>query len=700
MGYMLQFVDSITQACLFPTDPAISQAGGGIESPTAQAPVYAATVYQTPGALPADGAQPVAVVVPKPRPVADGDPHKLLDRWTRIHPPIFRDECHEDAQNFIDRCRDILHNMRILESHGVDFTTFQLEGRACKWWQSYVLGRPAGSPPITWGQFTQLFLDRSNMAREVEMRTLYQLVVEIAQKIKGYHLRGREQMQQDKRARFSGVFRGIIPICGRDASVLFDPGSNYSYVSSLFAFFLDIPRESLGTPIHVSTRGGDSMVVDRIYRSCVVTFYGFETRANLSLPDITDFEVILGMDWLSPYHAVLDCHAKTVTLAMPELPRLEWKGSLVSTSSQAISFLKARYMVEKGCLGYLAYVRDTTVEFPMIDSVPIFWEFTDVFLYDLPGMLPDRDINFCIDLAPSTQPKSIPPYRMAPKELKEQLEESLAEVFMRPNVSPWSAPVLFVKKKDGTICCYRRFVHEFSSIASHLTRLTQKGTPFRWSNDCQAGFQKLKIALTISPVLVLPSGAGMYTHLFKQRDLNLRQHRWLELLKDYVITIFYHRGKENVVANALSRKAESMGSLAFISAEERPLALDIQSLANRLVKLDISKPTRVLACVVAQSSLLGQIKARQFDISPRKRLFGDYKDYAISQVKYEHQRPGDLLQQMHILEWKWECITMDFVVRLPWTLRKFDAVWVIVDRLNKSAHFIPVATTYISERLD
>ena len=102
-------------------------------------------------------------------------------------------------------------------------------------------------------------------------------------------------------------------------------------------------------------------------------------------------------------------------------------------------------------------------------------------------------------------------------------------------------------------------------------------------------------------------------HLFKQRNLNLRQRRWLELLKDYDITILYHPGKANVVANALSRKAKSMGSLALIPAEERPLALDIQSLANRLVRLDISEPNQVFASVVAQSSLLGQIKARQFD---------------------------------------------------------------------------------------
>ncbi|XP_070036041.1 uncharacterized protein [Nicotiana tomentosiformis] len=144
---------------------------------------------------------------------------------------------------------------------------------------------------------------------------------------------------------------------------------------------------------------------------------------------MTDFEVILGMDWLSPYHAILDCHAKIVTLAIPYLPRLEWKGSFISTSSRVISFLKARQMVEKGCLAYLAYVRDTVVEVVAIDSVPVIWEFSYVFPYDLPGIPPYRDIDFCIDLAPGMALREL-------KELKEQLEELLAKGFVWPSVSP------------------------------------------------------------------------------------------------------------------------------------------------------------------------------------------------------------------------------------------------------------------------
>ncbi|XP_070034606.1 uncharacterized protein [Nicotiana tomentosiformis] len=82
---------------------------------------------------------------------------------------------------------------------------------------------------------------------------------------------------------------------------------------------------------------------------------------------------------------------------------------------------------------------------------------------------------------------------------------------------------------------------------------------------------------------------------------------------DYDITIIYHLGKPNVVVNALSRKAESMWTLAYISVGERPLALDVQVLANRFVRLVILEPSQVLVCVVSRSSLFERIKARRYD---------------------------------------------------------------------------------------
>ncbi|XP_070047222.1 uncharacterized protein [Nicotiana tomentosiformis] len=245
---------------------------------------------------------------------------------------------------------------------------------------------------------------------------------------------------------------GIVPVYHRDASIIFDLGSTYSYVSSYFAPFLGVSCDSLSSPIYVSTHVGDSIIVDRVYQSCSVVLGGFETRADLLLLSMVDFDIILCMDWLSPYHAILDCHTKTMTLVMLGLPLLEWRGTLDYVPSMVISFLKAQRMVEKGCNAYLAFLSDVSVDTSTVETVPVVRDYPDVFPADLPSMSPDRDINFGIDLLPGTQPISIPPYCMAPTELKglkEQLQELLYKGFIRPNMFPWGAPVLFVKKKDG-----------------------------------------------------------------------------------------------------------------------------------------------------------------------------------------------------------------------------------------------------------
>ncbi|XP_070010625.1 uncharacterized protein [Nicotiana sylvestris] len=207
------------------------------------------------------------------------------------------------------------------------------------------------------------------------------------------------------------VITGIVPVYHRDTSVQFDPGSTYSYVSSYLSPHLGVSRDSLSSPVYVSTPVGDSLVLDRVYRSFFISLSGFETRADLLLLSMVDFDVILGIDWLSPHYAILDCHAKT-------------------------------RMVEKGCDAYLAYVRDVSINTPKVDSVPVVRDFPDVFPADLPGMPPNNDISFGIDLLPGTQPVFIPPYRMDPpklKDLKEKLQEILDKGFIRPSVSPWGS---------------------------------------------------------------------------------------------------------------------------------------------------------------------------------------------------------------------------------------------------------------------
>ena len=109
-------------------------------------------------------------------------------------------------------------------------------------------------------------------------------------------------------------------------------------------------------------------------------------------------------------------------------------------------------------------------------------------------------------------------------------------------------------------------------------------------------------------------------YVFTQKDLNLRQRRWMEQLKDYDITILYHQGKANVVADALSRKAGSMGSLAHLQASRRPLAREVQTLANDLMRLEVNEKGGLLASVESKSSFLDKIKGKQFDDEKLSRI--------------------------------------------------------------------------------
>nr|XP_016470475.1 PREDICTED: uncharacterized protein LOC107792759 [Nicotiana tabacum] len=147
-------------------------------------------------------------------------------------------------------------------------------------------------------------------------------------------------------------------------------------------------------------------------------------------------------------------------------------------------------MVSKGCLAYLAHIINPESEPPALQSVPVVRKFLEVFPDNLPGLPPERIIDFGIDLIPGTQPISIPHYRMAPaesNELIEQLKNFLDKGFIR------------------------RFVEGVSSLAAPLIKLTQKAVKFQWSDAYEQSFQELKKRLTTAPVLTLPTGSGGFT---------------------------------------------------------------------------------------------------------------------------------------------------------------------------------------------
>jgi hypothetical protein len=254
-------------------------------------------------------------------------------------------------------------------------------------------------------------------------------------------------------------------------------------------------------------------------------------------------------------------------------------------------------------------------------------------------------------------------------------------------------------------------------------------------------------------------------YIFTQKELNLRQRRWLELIKDYDLDIQYHPGKANVVADALSRKGQVNSITAYLMPQElcwemeqlnlgmvnntEATVMEVESTLEQEIRKGQESDEKIKEiktqislgkapdftedekgtvwfkkriCVPKVEHLrqliLSEAHDSAYSIHPRStKMYQDLKEkywwYGLKRdvathvalcdvcqrVKAEHQRPAGLLQPLKVPEWKWEEIGMDFIVGLPRTRDGYDSIWVIVDRLTKVAHFIPVKTTYSGAQL-
>jgi hypothetical protein len=167
-------------------------------------------------------------------------------------------------------------------------------------------------------------------------------------------------------------------------------------------------------------------------RRLTLTIMGREFWATTIILEASSIDLILGMSWLRKAKGSILCGRGTVELTSPKGERFQVQ-IVVTTSSRRAMFFIAEEFVG--------------------DNIRVVRDFPDVFREELPGMPPDMEVEFVIDLLPGTAPISKRPYRMSVEELKElkkQLTELQEARYIRPRSSPWGAPVLFVQKKDGS----------------------------------------------------------------------------------------------------------------------------------------------------------------------------------------------------------------------------------------------------------
>ncbi|GJU61061.1 putative reverse transcriptase domain-containing protein [Tanacetum coccineum] len=234
------------------------------------------------------------------------------------------------------------------------------------------------------------------------------------------------------------VITGTFLLSNRYASILFHTGVDRSFVSTAFSSLIDIVPTTLDHDYDVELADGKIIRVNTTIWGCTLNFFNHAFNINLMPVELGSFDIIIGMDWLSKYHVVIKQQQTRVSI----------KHHLVHQNSKVfverMSCLLAHITVKKA---------EDKSEEKRLEDLPIVRDFPKVFPEDLPGIPPTRQVEFQIDLIPGAAPVARAPYRLAPSEMKElsdQLQELSKKGFIRPSSSPWGAPVLFFKKKDGS----------------------------------------------------------------------------------------------------------------------------------------------------------------------------------------------------------------------------------------------------------
>ncbi|XP_057444006.1 uncharacterized protein LOC130736177 [Lotus japonicus] len=405
--------------------------------------------------------------------------------FNRHGPPRFKGEVElEKADLWIQEMDKIFETLHTPDAERVKLAAFMLKGDAEYWWRSARQLMTANHEAITWESFKRAFMDkyfpemedpfaqdRANQEVMVDRKLLEDLTrghyanecgkeIVYWKCLKPGHVerncpnaakpkpvlntaRGRRPSAPGLVFAISGehaaitddLIQGMCIIAETSLMVLFDSGATHSFIAKECVKKLGLLTADLPFDLVVTTPAADRLVTRTACLQCPLIYENRTFLANLVCLGIKELYVILGMDWLTQYHVLLDCANKAVVFPDSGVTDYLNSYSLGRSSPAFVNSLVAEAKND-GDVRNILVVQDFVVVFPG----------------DVPGLPPVREIEFSIDIMPDTGSISMAPYRMAPAELTnlgKQLDDLSSKGFIRPTVSPWGAPVLLVKKKDG-----------------------------------------------------------------------------------------------------------------------------------------------------------------------------------------------------------------------------------------------------------
>nr|GEY36433.1 reverse transcriptase domain-containing protein [Tanacetum cinerariifolium] len=267
----------------------------------------------------------------------------------------------------------------------------------------------------------------------------------------------------------SNVIVGMFLLNNRYATILFDTGADRSIVSTTFSALVNITPTTLENYYDVELADGKIIGVNTIICGCALNFMNHPFNIDLMLVPLGSFDIIIGMNWLTKYHGMIICDEKTeCDVFLAHITTKEAKDKSEGKRLEDVPIFRDFPKVFPEDLPGIPPARQVEFQTDLVPGVtPVArapyrlassemkeLRIPEVFPEDLPGIPPDRQVEFQIDLVPGAAHVVRAPYRLAPsemKELAEQLKELSEKGFIRPSSSPWGAPVLFVKKKDGSV---------------------------------------------------------------------------------------------------------------------------------------------------------------------------------------------------------------------------------------------------------